>query len=292
MRLSSFFNGTELIRDAEVKLTHYADQSIDGIVCFALNESFIKKANQNEHVKAIITSEAMAHLVDKSKGLVLSSHPKKTYYELHNYMYTNGYMELIAKPSIDSSASIAKSAIIDEHVIIEEGVIIDEYAVVKSNSIIRAHTYIGPHAVIGARGMHNTKIDGHFMHVYDAGGVEIGRGCEVLAGAIIQKSYHKEMTTIGDETKVSVKVNIAHGVVVGQRTLIAGNCQIAGYTTIGNDVWIGPSSVISHSLKILDNAEIKLGSVVVRNVKENAVVSGNFAYDHNKHLKNHMKAQR
>lgn len=292
MILSKFFNQVNLIRDAEVNLTHYADQSIDGIVCFALNENFIEKANKNEFVKAIITYEQFSDLVEASKGLIISKNPKKDYYLLHNYMYEQGHMKLVTKTSIHESAQIASTAIIDENVVIHENVVIDEYAVIKSNSIIGSNSYIGPHAVIGARGMHNTKIDGHFMHVHDAGGVKIGENCEVLTGAVIQKSYHKEMTKIGDETKVSVKVNIGHGTCVGKRTLIAGNTQIAGYVLVGDDVWIGPSSTVSHGLKVSNNSEIKLGSVVIKSIKEGTEVSGNFAYNHNNHLRNYLKAQR
>ena len=292
MKLSEFFQKDSLIRDAEVNLTHYADQLQSGIVCFALNENFILKANNNPSVSAIITSSELAELTDKSKGMILSNNPKKDYFLLHNYMFEKGYMQLIKTSNIHISANIAQTAIIEENVIIEKNVIIDEYAIIKSNSHIKENSYIGTFVVIGARGMHNTKIDGHFMHVHDAGGVEIGTRCEVLSGAVIQKSYHKEMTSIGDETKVSVKVNIGHGTIIGKRTLIAGNTQIAGYVTIGDDVWIGPSSTISHGLKIRNNAEIKLGSVVIKSIKEGQSVSGNFAYNHNTHLKNHLKGQR
>jgi len=292
MRLSQFFGKEHLIRDAKVELTHYADKSIEGIVCFALNESFVEKANKNEHVKAIITYPRFANIVHNSKGFVASENPKKDYYRIHNYMYEQGYMQLVEKTSIHASVQIASTAIIEENVIINKNVVIDDYAIIKSHCIIGENSYIGPHAVIGARGMHNTKIDGHFMHVYDAGGVEIGQNCEVLSGAVVQKSYHKEMTRIGNETKISVHVNIGHGTIIGERTLIAGNSQIAGYVSIGDDVWVGPSSTVSHGLKISDNTEIKLGSIVVKSMKRGAIVSGNFAYDHNKHLKNHIKAQR
>ena len=292
MKLSNFFSKEKLYRDADVTLTHFANQSIDGIVCFALNENFIAQANKNNAVKAVITQEQYKDLVDRNKGLVISENPKKDYYLLHNYMFLNGEMILVKEGYIDPSAQISPTAIIESNVIIGKNVIIGDYTIVKNQSVVGDNTYIGSHCIIGARGLNNTRIDDTFIYVHDAGGVSIGKECEILDGSIIQKSIHKEMTRIGDITKISVKVNIGHGTIIGKRTLVAGNAQIAGYVTIGNDVWIGPSAVIAHNLKIGDNVEVKLGSVVVKSVKTNRAVSGNFAYDHTQHLKNHIKAQR
>ncbi len=292
MKLSEFFTDEKLIRDNDVTLTHFADQSIDGIVSFVLNEGFISKANKNPAVKAIITYEKYKGLVDKQKGLIISENPKKDYYLLHNYMFEHGYMNIVEKSDIDPSAQIAPTAVIEKNVIIGKNVTIGDYSIIKSQTIVGDNTHIGSHCIIGARGLNNTKVDGHFIYVHDAGGVEIGKNCEILDASIIQKSIHREMTSIGNETKISVKVNIGHGTTIGERTLVAGSAQVAGYVNIGNDVWIGPSSTISHNLKILDNAEIKIGSVVVKSVKKGEIVSGNFAYNHTTHLKNLMKAQR
>lgn len=292
MKLSEFFTDEKLVRDAHVKLTHFANQSLDGIICFALNEGYVAQANKNENVKAVITYDKYKDLVHSDKGLIISDNPKNDYYLLHNYMFEHGYMNMVGEYSIAKSAQISPTAIIEKNVIIGENVIIGDYSIIKSQTMIGDNTYIGSHCIIGARGLNNTRIDDDFIYVYDAGGVKIGKNCEVLDASIIQKSIHREMTSVGDNTKISVHVNIGHGTIIGKRTLIAGSAQIAGYVSIGNDVWIGPSSVISHNLKVLDNAEIKIGSVVVKNVKKDAVVSGSFAYDHNKNLKNYIKAQR
>ena len=41
MKLSDFFQDKLLKKDADVLLTHYADQPIDGIACFCLTENFV-----------------------------------------------------------------------------------------------------------------------------------------------------------------------------------------------------------------------------------------------------------
>jgi UDP-3-O-[3-hydroxymyristoyl] glucosamine N-acyltransferase len=60
--------------------------------------------------------------------------------------------------------------------------------------------------------------------------------------------------------------------------------MIAGSVDIGEDVWIGPSAVISSGIRIGDRAAITLGSVVTRSVEAGKRVSGNFAIDHERFI--------
>lgn len=289
IKISDFF---PCERDAIVEYTYYSNSTLPNSACFVLNLEFLKEANNNEHISTIITTKELAPKVLHSKGLVVSDNPKKCFFELHNILIKNGLNALHVKSFIDDSAIIADTVKIEDNVHIGKNVIIEDFTVIKSNTIIEDETYIASNVVIGARGMHNTMVEGEFMYVKDAGGVHISKGCEVLSGAIIQKSYFSEFTEIGEQTKVSVGVKVGHGCVIGKRTLIAGSVQLAGYNTIGNDVWIGPSSVLAHGLQIGNNAQIKLGSVVVKNIKEGEEVSGNFAYTHSKRIRNFIKEQK
>jgi len=279
-------------RDSIVEHTYYSNSSLSNSVCFVLNLEFLKEANSNDNISAVITTKELADKVINSKGLIISDNPKKVFFELHNTLLHNKLNALHVENFIDSSAIIADTVKIEDNVRIGKNVIIEDFTVIKSNTIIEDGTYIASNVVIGARGMHNTLIDGEFLYVKDAGGVHIGKNCEILAGAIIQKSYFAEFTKIGNQSKISVGVKVGHGCSIGERTLVAGSVQLSGYNSIGNDVWIGPSAVLAHGLTIADNAQIKLGSVVVKDVKESEEVSGNFAYNHNKHIRNFVLLQK
>lgn len=292
MKLSEYFKTNFLIRDANISLTHYANSTYPDTICFALNEENIWKANNNQNISAIITYDKFSGLVDDSKGLVLSSSPKRDFFLFHNDLFEKNLMRLKFEPTIHPSVKLGNNVIIEKYVNIGRNVIIDHNVIIKDYSIILDGAYIGPNVVIGSRGLHNTYIDGDLFKVSDAGGVHIGSQCEILAGAIVQKSYFCEFTTIGNESIISNYTSVAHGVVIGKRNLIASNCVISGFCTIGNDTWIGPSSTISHGITVEDNASIKLGSVVIKNVKRNDEVSGNFALPHNKHIKNYIKSIR
>lgn len=288
-KLSNFI---QCVRDADVQYTYYANSPLPYSVCFVLNLEFLNQANTNDNITAIITTKELSNAVEETKGLVISDNPKKDFFDLHNALFNNLLNTVEVKSYIAPNAIIADTAKISKNVSIGKNVIIEDYVVINSNTIIEDDSYIASNVVIGARGMHNTMVDGRFMHVKDAGGVHIGKNCEVLAGAVIQKSYFAEFTNIGDQSKISVGVKVGHGCLIGERTLVAGSVQLAGYNTIGSDVWIGPSSVLAHGLTIGDNAQIKLGSVVVKDVKEAEEVSGNFAYNHAKRIRNYVKEQR
>lgn len=288
-KISDYF---ECVRDAAISSTHYANSPIPNSVCFVMNSEFLNIANCNDNIVAIITTDVLAKDVKKSKGLVLSTNPKKDFFTLHNNLLKQGFNTIELVNNIDPTANIADTVKIHANVNIGKNVIIEDYVIIGSNTIIEDNTYIAQNVVIGARGMHNTMIDGAFMYVQDAGGVHIGQNCEILAGAVIQKSYFAEFTKIGNESKISVGVKVGHGCVIGQKTLIAGSVQLAGYNKIGDNVWIGPSSVLAHGLSIGNNASIKIGSVVVKNVKDGEEVSGNFAYNHTKRIRNFVKEQR
>jgi putative colanic acid biosynthesis acetyltransferase WcaB len=95
------------------------------------------------------------------------------------------------------------------------------------------------------------------------------------------------------DTQVGPNLQLQHGLalVVNHETIIGANCILRHSTTIGNkklpdgsysqspkignNVEIGSNVVILGSIIIGDNAVIGAGSVVIKDVPENAVVAGN-----------------
>lgn len=86
--------------------------------------------------------------------------------------------------------------------------------------------------------------------------------------------------------KIGYGFYIGHGVgiIINGKTEIGNNCNISQFLTIGsnyatpavigNNVYIGPNVCIVEDVKVSDNVTIGAGSVVVKDIPENATVAG------------------
>jgi len=285
MKLSEFFSRESFSVDVDVNATHYSNSSIKGTITFAETEFYLNQALENNYVVVIITLPRLAEGLETEKCIVISESPKKTLFDFHNFMFDQGFFNLVDKKNIALSAKIASTAVIKDNVIIEDDVVIEDFVVIESNTILKKGVFVGAHAIVGARGMHNTFLDSERVWVKDAGGVVIDEDVQILSNTTVQKSYFFEATIIGKQSIVSVQCNIGHATKIGGNTLIAGNAQIAGYVTIGSKVWIGPSVSVAHGLTIGDSAEVLIGSTVINNIAAGARVSGNFAMNHTKNIR-------
>lgn len=84
--------------------------------------------------------------------------------------------------------------------------------------------------------------------------------------------------TIGNNCAISQHVTLIcsnHGIEKGKLIQKQRWSTHNNFITIGNDVWIGANSVILPGVTIHDGAVIGAGSIVTKDVPENAVVAGN-----------------
>lgn len=90
-------------------------------------------------------------------------------------------------------------------------------------------------------------------------------------------------------TKIGYGLYIAHGgpVVINESAELGNNCNLSQFVTIGanegraaiigDNVYIGPSVTIVESVEIGTNVTIGAGSVVTKNIPDNATAAGNYA---------------
>lgn len=115
------------------------------------------------------------------------------------------------------------------------------------------------------------------------------KGIEKFGGAVIWFFLNKNHIQIPLETKIGYGFYIGHGgpVIINGTAIIGNNCNISQFTTIGanegkaavirDNVYIGPNVCIVEDVLIKDNVTIGAGSVVCKNLPENATVAGNYA---------------
>lgn len=258
---------------------------LENTISFINSEAYLKHVN--EKITCIICADELAKcFVDKDIGIVISKKPKDTFYEIYYQLYLNEYFKyeenkISNKAYISPRATIAEcgvvisdNCIIEDNVVIREGAILEEGVLVRSNSII------------GGEGFEAANIFGANKIVPHTGYCVLKKNVEVLNNVAICKGLFRGYDTIiGENVKIDNFTQIAHAVKIGKNSKVAGGTVISGNTEIGENVWIGPNVTISNGLKIGDNVHITIGAVVVNDLYDGEKVSGNFAYDHHKFLK-------
>jgi UDP-3-O-[3-hydroxymyristoyl] glucosamine N-acyltransferase len=188
----------------------------------------------------------------------------------------------IAKTAmIDPSVKMGENIFIGENVVIEahcqvgNNVKIGHNSVILANTIIKNNVIIGSNNVIGSVGFGYEKDEkGDYVFIPHIGNVIIEDFVEIGNCTTIDRAVMGS-TILRKNVKVDNLVHIAHGVDIGENSLIIANAMIGGSTKIGKNVWVAPSSSLINKIEIEDNAVIGLGAVVVKSVKENTVVVGN-----------------
>lgn len=269
---------------SDIEYTGMSDAVRPGTISFLDNQKFVKDVNKNENIIAVFVRDKDCHLLMDCKEAICVDNPKAVLFDLHNYYCR----EFLSYPTnrIAQTARIHPTAYIAPNgVILGENVEIGPHSTILPGVAIGDNTKIGANCVIGEDGFHVfDDMRGIKRIAIHDGWVKIGQNVEIHASVVIDKGFMGRDTIIGDECKFDEHVHIAHRAHVGRRTVIAGGADLAGSTNIGENVWIGPHSIVSNRINIGNGARILIGSVVIRNVKENSSVSGNFAIDHRKHL--------
>jgi len=104
-----------------------------------------------------------------------------------------------------------------------------------------------------------------------SGRIEIGRYCLICPGVRILSATS---ITIGDDCMLAqnASINDADWHDLYDRSASIGS---TAPVVIGRNVWIGDSAMVGKGVQIGDNAVIGAGSVVVKDIPENAIAAGN-----------------
>ena len=264
--------------------TGMSDSTQAGTVSFLDNPKFAKDINKNGNITAVFVREHDTHLLSNGKEAIVTANPKAALFDLHNH-YCRQYLKYPPNQISATSRIHPTSCIASHGVILGDNVEIGPHTTILPGVEIANDTTIGANCVIGEDGFHVfDDMQGIKRIVIHDGWVKIGANVDIHASVVIDKGFMGRDTVICDECKIDGHVHIAHRAHIGSRTLIAGGSALAGSTNIGENVWIGPHSIVSNRVSIGDNAKVNIGAVVIRDVKKGLVVYGNFAIPHTKHL--------
>lgn len=252
---------------------------------FIDDEKFLKKLNTNSNITGVITNKYLSDAIF-DKQIYVVDDPRYTFFTLQNNVAL-AFIEKNKKANnIHVSSKIHRSAFVESfNVVIGKNTVIEPNVSIFSDVVIGDNCIIRAGAVIGTEGFEFKKTTKGVLGVKHDGKVIIGNNVNIGSNSTICKGFSYRDTKIGNDTKIDNLVQISHCVHIGERCLLPASIMIAGSVSIEDDVWVGPGVCISSQLKIKSGSSITLGSVVMRNVLENQIVTGNWAMPHDVFLK-------
>ncbi len=203
---------------------------------------------------------------------------------------------------IHPSAILAPDIELEPNVAIGSNVVIESGCKIEADCRIQSNSYIGPNVrvgsnthifpnvtiyrntnigrdciihsgvVLGADGFGFAPSNEGWQKIYQLGGVCIGNQVEIGANSCIDRGA-LDNTIIESGVKIDNQVQIAHNVIVGENTAIAGAAAIAGSTVIGKRCTIaGAAGIVGH-LTIADDVHITAMSLVTKSIQQSGSYS-------------------
>lgn len=158
---------------------------------------------------------------------------------------------------------------------IGEGTVIFGHCYLYDGVRVGKNVRIHAGTVIGTDGFgYQRNADGEFEKFPHVGGVIIEDDVEIGSNTVIDRGTLGD-TVIRQAAKVDNLVHVAHNVDIGKHTCVIANSMLGGSNKIGEYCWIAPSSSTLENLKVGSHSRVGLGSVVMRDVPENANMIGN-----------------
>ncbi len=224
--------------------------------------------------------ECFARLLD----LYMSSKPRKT--------------------GISPLAHISPSATVGQGAYIGEYAVVGDDAVIGEDACIQPQVYIGDRVRIGDRvklyagvrimeecalgddvTVHGGTVvgsdgfgfapteEGDFRKIPQIGNVVIENNVEIGANCCIDRATMGS-TVIKSGAKLDNLIQIAHNVVIGENTVMASQCGVAGSTKVGRNVMMGGQVGIVGHLTIGDRVQIGSQSGIGHDVPEGQMMLG------------------
>ncbi|WP_293264435.1 UDP-3-O-(3-hydroxymyristoyl)glucosamine N-acyltransferase [Neptunomonas sp.] len=262
--------------------------AVPGQLSFLANSKYIASLSSTK-ATAVLVAEAYSEKVPCSAIIV-----EDPYLAFAKLSQLFDWREKVV-PGVSESAFISASACVHKEACVSHG------AVVGSETVIEAGVYIAPNvvvgnrckiaegtrveagvilyddvhigqrciihsgAVLGADGFGFAPSKGAWVKIYQLGGVRIGQDVEIGAGTTIDRGALGH-TYIENGVKLDNQVQIAHNVIIGEQSAIAGCTAVAGSTRIGRHCTIaGLSGIVGH-LTLADNTHVTAMSLISKSV--------------------------
>jgi UDP-3-O-[3-hydroxymyristoyl] glucosamine N-acyltransferase len=221
-----------------------------------------------------------------ARAVALFADPWRPAAGVHPRAHVEAGASIAADASIGAFVSVGEGARIGARTIVHPRVTIAHHAeigddcVIHAGASIRERVRIGNRvviqdgAVIGCDGFgFARRADGTHEKIPQIGGVVLEDDVEVGANSAIDRPAVGE-TRIGAGTKIDNLVQVAHGVTIGRRVLLAAQVGIAGSTVVEDDVTLAGQVGVSGHITLGKGVVATAQTGIPNSVEAGAFVSG------------------
>lgn len=199
---------------------------------------------------------------------------------------------------VGERAQLGNGVVIGANTVIEADVRIGENTRIANNVVVHTGTCIGAcvvinsGSVVGAEPFNYIKQQGHWEQGLAVGGVILADKVHLGANVVIDRG------TLGDTylaagVCVDNLVQIAHDVLIGENTVIAGCAALGAYAQIGADCVIGGASSVAAAVQLTDDVVITGMSTVNKSIaKPGLYSSGTLVHEHRRWRRNAARFRR
>lgn len=186
---------------------------------------------------------------------------------------------------IDQDVVIGDNAVILPHVVIYRGVKIGNDFFAHAHSVVREYCRLGNGVVlqngviVGADGFGFAKNDaGNWEKIVQSGPTIIENDVEIQANACIDRASVGE-SRIKSGAKIDNLVQVGHGSIVGENTLLCSQTGLAGSTEVGDNVILAGQVGVAGHCKIGNGVVVYAQSGIHGDIPNGSVLSGSPAFD-------------
>ena len=194
-------------------------------------------------------------------------------------VYVGAFAYIGNNVKIGNNVRIYPNCFVGENVVIGDDTILFSGVKIYSDCIVGAHCTLHSGVVIGGDGFGFAPNNGSDLNkVPQIGNVIIEDHVEIGSNSCVDRATLGS-TIIKRGVKLDNLVQIAHNVVIGENTVIAGQSGVAGSTKVGKNVMIAAQVGVAGHLVIADGVKIAGQSGIGQSItKENEIVQGSPAF--------------
>lgn len=296
-QLDAQLGGNQQAWDEPLERLSGLNEAMPGSLTFLASRQYLAGL-PDTRASAIILKPAMAAQAPAGAALILLADPYLGYARLSHWFSREPAMavQIDARAVVDEAAIIDVGVTIGPGAVISSGVHIGEGSRIDAGAVLEAGVRVGsntrimanvtlchgviigdecrvqPGSVIGSDGFGFAPDRGQWQRIAQLGTVRVGNRVDIGANVTIDRGAIND-TCIEDDVIIDNLVHLAHNVVVGQSTALAGQVGIAGSTRLGAGCTVGGQAGFAGHIDIADGVHFTGQAMVTKSIDDAGVYS-------------------